>query len=232
MHKVKYSILIVLVGCLRAMGQGLEPIAPEPDARYLEDQFYVGLTYNFLMDLPAEVAQRNLSYGLHGGFIKDIPLNWGRTLGLGIGAGYGINSYYTNLMAVRNGPGYDYTLLDRDLRYKRNKIETHVLEVPLQLRWRNSSPEEYKFWRIYAGMRFDYVFAHRSKFVSSTEKVGFDNRDVREFQYGFALDFGYNTFNIHIYYALRPLFEDGTGTSTGEPINMRPLQIGLIFYIL
>ncbi|HLT51103.1 MAG TPA: porin family protein [Arenibacter sp.] len=212
---------------------GQEPnTGPLTDANYLEDQFYVGLTYNFLMDLPTDGAQRNLSYGLQGGFIKDIPLNLGRTFGLGIGVGYGVNSYYTNLRALDNGTELEYVLLDSDTRYKRNKIETHVLEMPLQFRWRNSTPEEYKFWRIYAGMKFGYVFANRSKYVSATEKFSFKNTDVREFQYGIALNVGYNTFNIHVYYALRSLFRDGTSLSSGEPINMRPLQVGLIFYIL
>src|SRR5690606_32479914 len=170
-----------------ALGHG--PIAVnEWDGRYLEDQFYVGFTYNFLMNLPDGVDQRNLSYGLQAGFVKDIPLNWERTLGLGVGVGYGINSYYTNLRAVENGAQLDYIILDSDTRYKRNKVETHVLEVPFQLRWRNSTPEEYKFWRIYAGMRFGYVFANQSKYVSSTERSSFRNGDVREFQYGVALD--------------------------------------------
>lgn len=229
---MKGSFLILLWAFgFSALGQ--EPIAgKEVDSRYLEDQFYVGLTYNFLMHLPDGVDQRNLSYGLQAGFIKDIPLNWERTLGLGVGVGYGINSYYTNLRAVKNGSQLDYFLLDSDTRYKRNKVETHVLEVPFQLRWRNSTPEEYKFWRIYAGMRFGYVFANQSKYVSSTERSSFRNGDVREFQYGVALDFGYNTFNIHVYYALRSLFEENTTLFSGETIQMQPLRIGLIFYIL
>src|SRR5690606_30009169 len=181
-------IILFLCACFGAIGQEPES-GSMADSKYLEDQFYVGLTYNFLMDLPPDVAQRNLSYGLQGGFIKDIPLNWGRTLGLGIGVGYGINSYYTNLRAVENNGQFDYVLLDSDTRYKRNKVETHVLEIPLQFRWRNSTAEEYKFWRIYAGMKLGYVFANRSKYVSNTEKVGFKNGDVREFQYGVALDF-------------------------------------------
>lgn len=224
-------ILLFLSAGFGAIGQ--EPMSGSTaDTKYLEDQFYIGLTYNFLMDLPTDVAQRNLSYGLQGGFIKDIPLNWGRNVGLGIGLGYGINSYYSNLRAIRNGGQLDYIVLDSDVRYKRNKVETHVLEVPLQFRWRNSTPEEYKFWRIYAGMKFGYIFANQSKFVSSTEKTSFKNSDIRDFQYGLSLNFGYNTFNIHVYYALSSLFKDGTSLSTGEPINMQPLQVGLIFYIL
>jgi hypothetical protein len=182
--------------------------------------------------MPTGVEQRNLSYGLQGGFIKDIPLNWDRTLGLGLGLGYGINSYYSNLRAFERASGVEYEILDGTGSYKRNKIETHVLEVPLQIRWRNSTPEEYKFWRVYAGMKFGYVIGSRSKFVSNTEKIVFNNPDISSFQYGLALNFGYNTFNIHAYYSLRSLFKDGVNLPSGAPLNLQPLQIGLIFYIL
>lgn len=202
------------------------------DRKYLEDQFYLGLTYNIALALPNDVSQRNLSYGLQGGFIKDIPLNWNRTFGLGIGLGYGINSFYTNLLASRRGEDIEYTVLDNDSDFKRNKVATHLLEMPIQFRWRNSTPEEYKFWRVYAGMKIGYVIDSRSKFVTSTEKTVFVNKDIREFQYGLTLNVGYNTFNFHIYYALSSLFKDGIMEQSGETINIKPLKVGLIFYIL
>ena len=117
----------------------------EVDRKYLEDQFYLGLTYNFATNLPAGISQRNLSYGLQAGFIKDIPLSYQRNMGIAIGLGYGINSYYTNLLASQQGSDVEYIVLDNDVDFKRNKIATHVLEVPFQFRWRNSTPEEYKF---------------------------------------------------------------------------------------
>lgn len=225
-------LLLCFLGCLGSRAQEVV-IRDEQDRKYLEDQFYLGVTYNFLMDLPEEAEQRNLSYGLQGGFIKDIPLNWDRTFGLGLGLGLAVNSYYSNVRAVEGPMGISYEFLDRSISYKRNKIETHVLEIPLQIRWRNSTAEEYKFWRVYAGMKFGYVFGSRSKFVGNTEKIGFYNPDIRNFQYGLAFNVGYNTFNIHAYYSLRSLFKDSASlTSDGVPLRFQPLQIGLIFYIL
>ena len=58
------------------------------DLNYLEDQFYVGLTYNVILNKPADVNQQNLSYGLQLGFIKDLPLNSSRTFAIGVGLGY------------------------------------------------------------------------------------------------------------------------------------------------
>jgi hypothetical protein len=229
--RCSYIFTLLLFSGAFATGQVLES-KKEVDRKYLEDQFYLGLTYNFATKLPADVSQRNLSYGLQAGFIKDIPLSYNRNMGIGIGLGYGINSYYTNLLATQQGSDVVYTVLDSDADFRRNKIATHVLEVPFQFRWRNSTPEEYKFWRIYTGVKFGYVFDGRSKFVSSTERVVFVNKDIRDFQYGLTLNVGYNTFNIHIYYALSSLFNDGVMGPSGGNIEIAPLKVGLIFYIL
>lgn len=199
------------------------------DSRYLEDQFYAGVTYNFILNRPTDASQRNFSYGLQAGFIKDIPVNIDRTVALGIGLGLGLNTYYSNIEASETTNGIEYTIRTTD--FKRSKLETHLVEVPFEIRFRNSTPDEYKFWRLYTGIKLGYVFNARSKFVESKSKRSFNNPDIEKFQYGITLNLGYNTFNIHVYYSLTNLFSDGA-TVNGENINIKPLQIGLIFYIL
>lgn len=204
------------------------------DSRYLEDQFYIGLTYNILLNQPENVNQRNLSYGLQGGFIKDIPINRRRTAAFGVGFGYGVYSYYTNLRAVETVNGFNYNVITEIDDLKRNKVETHMLELPLEMRWRNSTASEYKFWRIYAGVKLGYALGARSKYISdkmNNERDSFFNSDIRKFQYGLTFNFGYNTFNLHAYYALNGLFNDGV-VFDGTAISIKPLRIGLIFYIL
>ena len=202
-----------------------------PDKNYLEDQFYIGLSYNFLLNKPDGVSLRNLSYGLQGGFIKDIPISIQRDIAIGIGLGYGVNSYYTNLLVSEIEGGFQYEVIG-DINFKRNKIETHLIEMPIELRWRNSTATDYKFWRIYTGVKLGYIVGSRSKVVSDTQTNSFYNTDTRNFQYGLTLNFGYNTFNIHAYYALNDLFEDDVVTTTGESVGFSPLRIGIIFYIL
>lgn len=210
-----------------------DSIAANP--RYFEDQFYLGITYSFLLNKPAEVTQQNLSYGLQGGFIKDIPLNYDRTLGIGIGLGLGLNTYYTNIEALETAAGISYGLISSNRAYRRSKLETHSIEVPIEFRWRNSNPTEYKFWRIYTGLTFAYVYDMRSKFVpadgSGEVKNSFSNPDARTLQYGLTFNFGFNSFNAHIYYSLTDLLDD-TSLLDQERIRMRPLRVGLIFYIL
>jgi hypothetical protein len=199
---------------------------------YLEDQFYVGFTYNLLLNKPETVTQQNLSYGFQVGFIKDIPLNKERNFAVGIGLGYAVNSYYTNIQAVQTAEGISYSVFDEDFAYKRNKIETHLVEMPLEIRWRNSTAIEHRFWRIYTGFKLGYVVGSRSKLVTQNYKDSFYNRDTENFRYGLVLNVGYNTFNIHLYYSLNDFFEDNTTLDTGESLALTPMSIGIIFYIL
>lgn len=206
--------------------------SPAQQERYLEDQFYMGLSYNSLLERPGGVDQRSLSYGLQGGFIKDIPLNRKRTFAVGLGVGYGINSYYSNLVASSENGVIAYEVTTDIDGFRRSKIETHSLEFPIELRWRNSNPEDYKFWRVYPGIRLGYTFSSRSKLATDSGSDSFQNDDLRRFQYGAMINLGYNTFNLHVYYGLNSLFNDDVRTIEGDEIQVKPLRLGLIFYIL
>lgn len=223
------TLIPLLLGFLTVQSQTTEE--ETFDYKYLEDQFYIGLGFNFLLDRPTDVVQRSLSYNLQAGFVKDIPLNKARNFGLGIGLGYAINSYYSNIGARKVGDEIIYEILNSS-EFQRSKFGTHAIEMPFELRWRTSTPEEFRFWRIYTGFKLGYVFSGRSRLVTEDESVGFSNGDIQDLQYGLILNFGFNTWNIHAYYGLNPLLEDGTMLDNGDSIDMRVLRIGVIFYIL
>lgn len=226
-HFVLWLLIYIPLSLYSQTGQDTTTV----NSRYFEDQFYAGITYNFILKLPSETNQRNFSYGLQAGFIKDIPFNSDRTIGIGLGLGLGLYTYYTNIQALENGSDISYQLVGDIDGFKRSKLETHLLEVPFEFRWRNSDPETYNFWRIYAGVKFGYAFNARSKYVLDTAKESFRNTDIRSFQYGLTFNFGYHNFNMHAYYSLTSLFNDGI-TLDGNDIEISPLRFGLIFYIL
>ncbi|MRI02535.1 outer membrane beta-barrel protein [Kriegella sp. EG-1] len=228
---MRIALLLVLVLVFNEGNAQLEQDSLPVDTHYLEDQFYMGVTYNFLLDKPTDVSQRNLSYGFQAGLIKDMPLNEKRTVAIGVGLGYGVYSYYTNLQAIESNGSIAYSIPDDVSDLKRNKIETHMIEMPLEVRWRSSTATSYKFYRIYAGAKLGYVFGSRSKAVFDDYKDSFTNNDVNNFQYGLTFNFGYNTFNLQIYYGLNGIFGD-VQTDLGEDIDFKPLRVGFIFYIL
>lgn len=227
----RYLLLLVFLVSTSGFSQEQMVDSTTADTKYLEDQFYIGLGYNVLLEKPTDVVQRNLSYGLQLGIIKDIPFNSRRNFGVGLGLGYAINSYYSNIVASETGGSITYEIMDQ-ADFNRSKLETHAIELPFEIRWRTSTAEEYKFWRIYAGAKLGYVFSGRSRVVMEDGTVAFVNNDIEKWQYGLMVNFGYNTWNIHAYYALNPLLKEGTQLTNGDTIDMRVLRIGVIFYIL
>ncbi len=206
------------------------------DTLYKEDQFYIGVTYNLLGKKPQGVSQKGFSTGVHLGFIKDIPLNKNRNFGLGIGLGGSINSFNQNLLIVKNdGNTYNYSILDNNsVSYTSNRFYMNLLEMPFEFRWRTSNATEYKFWRIYSGVKFGYLLSNVASFQAE-----FNDNDIRitqvkdfnNFQYGISFSAGYNTWNFYFYYGLTPIFKKQANIE-GEIIEANAIKIGLQFYIL
>lgn len=204
------------------------------DTKYREDQFYFSLTYNLLGNVPKDLKQSGFSSGIHFGVIRDMPINKRRNRALGIGLGLSANSYNQNvLISEDSDTNFNYHIIDEsEISIKRNKFTTYTLEVPLQFRWRTSTAKDYKFWRIYTGLKLGYVFYNSSKFRGSIEEVKLSNiDDINALQYGLTLSAGYSTWNFHVYYGLNTVFKD-TAKLDGNSIDMNSIKIGLMFYLL
>ncbi|MFT5846861.1 MAG: hypothetical protein ACJARX_000652 [Psychroserpens sp.] len=203
------------------------------DNDYREDQFYVSVTYNLLGNKPDNVSQNGFSSGFHFGFIRDMPLNKKRNVGLGIGIGLSSNSYNQTLLISEMDIGYDYSVIE-DVAFSKNKFTTYLVEFPIELRWRTSTAKEFDFWRIYSGIKLGYVFYNTSKFRGSPNDVSLSNiSDLNRFQYGLSLSAGYSNVNFYLYYALNTIFDSNVQVSgSGEQVDMNTIKIGLIFYIL
>lgn len=204
------------------------------DSLYKEDQFYIGTTYNVLSNIPDNLAQNSFSLGFHLGFIKDMPINKRRNKSIGIGLGYSTNSYIQNMLIQQDNSGnFSYNIIDTEtVSFTKNKFSEHVLELPIEYRWRTSTKKSYKFWRIYTGVKLGYVLANRSKFKGSLGELKYNNiEDFNTFQYGFTLSVGYNTWNVFVYYGLNPIFSD-TAQLNGENLDINAIKVGLMFYVL
>lgn len=225
------TFLLCLLLCLPTIAQETDFV--EIDELYREDQFYAGITYNLLAKRPDSISQNGFSSGVHIGFIRDIPLNKRRNIALGIGLGYSGNSFNQNLKIGKDElKNVSYEVLSSDANYTKNKFALHMLELPLEFRWRSSSVSNYKFWRIYAGFKLGYLITHTTKFQGSPSNQRYSNIDhFNNLQYGLTASLGYNTWNVHLYYGLNPIFTE-EALLNGDLIEMRAIKIGLIFYLL
>lgn len=229
-----FILLILYVIPFLGKSQNVLSDSTSVDSLYREDQFYFSLTYNILTNKPENLSQSGFSSGLHLGFIRDFPINQKRTFAIGVGLGYAVSTFNHNMLISKVGGGNtEFSILDQsDVNYSKNKFSTHTLEFPIELRWRNSSPTNYNFWRIYTGFKMGYVFAHGTKFKGDIGSLKYqDIKEFNQFQYGLTLSFGYNTWNAHFYYALNPIF-DNSAKLDGNTIDVSVAKVGLIFYIL
>jgi hypothetical protein len=201
------------------------------DSLYREDQFYFGITYNILRDKPSGLSQSKFSSGLSAGFLRDMPINKKRTVAIASGVGFTYNNFNQNLAITSFGENQVYTYIDSETAYDKNKFSLLSIDVPLEFRWRTSTYESHKFWRIYGGFKLSYLLYDRSIFNGSEGKVVvIGNKDFNKMQYGTYISAGYNTINLYAYYGLNSLFK--SAEVNGEPVNMKALNIGIIFYIL
>ncbi|MDO4229807.1 MAG: outer membrane beta-barrel protein [Capnocytophaga sp.] len=201
---------------------------------YLEDQFYVGLTYDYLISKASRVVQHNLSRGIHVGFLRDMPMNDRRNKGIAIGLGYSYDLIYSNITAFSNNNVVEYNIATSlsDLNISKNYFQTHTLELPLEFRWRTSTTESHKFWRIYLGVKLGYVFGARNLFKRNEITAFFTNSDLKnQWHFKVFTAFGYNTLNFFVQYNLTPILKNAQ-TEDQTSLKSSLLQMGLMFYIL
>lgn len=222
------SLLLFFV-CVDLYSQAI-PDFEAIDSLYREDQFYFGTTYNIFSKKPPGVSQNSFSIGLSTGFLRDFPLNKKRTFAIAPGLGFSYNNYKQNLVISEVDGTKNYSLVAPETLLDKNKLGLFSVDVPIEVRWRTSTFESHKFWRIYTGFKTSYVFLSRSKYIADNGNYTVvNNSDINKLQYGVYVAAGYNTWNLYTYYGLNSLFSKDLLSPGG---NFKTLNIGLMFYIL
>ena len=195
---------------------------------YREDQFFFGSSY-FIQTQPIdEFKQNGFSGNFQFGFIRDFPLNDSSTKAIGIGFGYERNFFTSNIQPVESDSNIDYRIVVSRFLESKNKISFSSLVIPLEYRWRTSSADQYKFWRIYSGFKLKKNFP-----IYSNPSYGSEItiEDVEDWTTSIYINAGYNTWNISLEYDLNPLLKNKK-TTNGENLNISFFRLGLVFYLL
>ena len=195
---------------------------------YREDQFFFGSSY-FIQTQPIdEFKQNGFSGNFQFGFIRDFPLNDSSTKAIGVGFGYERNFFTSNIQPVESDSNIDYRIVVSRFLESKNKISFSSLVIPLEYRWRTSSVDQYKFWRIYSGFKLKKNFPLYSN-PSYGSEITID--DVEDWTTSIYINAGYNTWNISLEYDLNPLLKNKK-TTNGENLNISFFRLGLVFYLL
>lgn len=196
---------------------------------YLEDQLYITAYKINLINTPVDYESKGFSNGISFGFIKDIPLNEKKNLGVGLGIGLAVNSFKNNIKLIENNGVVEVFILKDD--FITNKITTQAIEFPIELRWRTSTLEKFKFWRIYSGAKIAYLYQIKYVYADSSLNYILNKpENLNKLQYGFNINAGYGSFNFYFYYGLKPLYK--SITINQDKIDIKEIKFGLIIYIL
>jgi len=199
--------------------QEIKPI--EIDSLYREDQFYASLSYNLIQNRPDGFKQFSFSPGITFGILRDIPISKNRHWAIAPGIGYSYNNI-KQFIDSEEIVGATENITSENIR---TIITTHSVDFPIEIRWRNSTPNSHSFWRIYTGLKTSYVFNSKLKLESTTESSKESISDeINRWQYGAYISVGFNTWNPYVYYGLNPIFKEGS--------KMSNFNVGFIFYIL
>jgi hypothetical protein len=228
-----YLLIITFFTTLCTLAQEKEIDFDTVDSLYREDQFYLNITYNALQKRPDGITQNKLSPGIGLGFLRDMPINKKRTVAIAAGLGYSLMIYNQNLGIRDAGGGLNsYQVFDSDIPFSKNKLSFHYIDLPIEFRWRDSTPESHIFWRVYTGVKLSYLLYDQYK---SNASIGdfkqSNNKDFNQFHYGIYISAGWNTWNFYAYYGLNPLLKSSAKID-GQSIDMNTTNFGLMFYIL
>ena len=195
---------------------------------YREDQFYIGSSYFIQTEPIKSFKQNGFSGNFQFGFIRDFPLNNNSTKAIGIGLGFERNFFTSNIQPIETNDNIDYRIVISRFLESKNKISFSSFVLPIEYRWRSSSIDQYKFWRIYSGLKIKKNFPLYSN-PSYGSEITID--EIEDWTTSIYLNTGYNTWNISLEYDLKPILKNKK-TSNGENLNISFFRLGLIFYIL
>ena len=232
---MKYFFLLLTICSISSLIAQEEAIDAEViDSLYREDQVYIGVSFNLLGNKSSGVSQSGFSGSLQGGFIRDMPINKSRTKAIGIGIGLAADTFNHNLFIGEeiDGETTIFEVIPSNLNEDSNRFTYYSLEVPIEYRWRMSSPTRYSFWRIHGGVRLGYIYSFKSTFEQTDNVVvQTDVPELNRLQYGLTLSFGYGAFNFQGYYGLNTLFNEEAIIGR-ESVNLQVIRLGLQFYFL
>lgn len=223
-------LLSFLSGYSQEQPFSIDTLHVKIDSLYREDQFYAGLNYNLILKKPSGVSQEKISFGFSAGFLRDMPVNKKRTFAIATGLGFSFNNYLQNMSITGSSHNPIYEVVETN--YDKNRFEQFRVDVPIEFRWRDSTPQEFQFFRIYGGFKVSYLLYDKSVYDNNIDKIVIkNNKDFEDFVYGVYLSMGYSAFNLQVYYNITPYFKSSAQIDS-VPVTMNTLSLGLVFYIL
>lgn len=193
----------------------------------------------FEMNINQMIRDKSTGFdldGFSGGFatyfmydvvIKESPIS--------IAPGFGVASdnYRINSQIVFTDTTTNFVPWADSLSVKKSKMGLTYIDIPLEIRFRSKPNNNNWQWKLSAGFKFGFLVGSKWKYKGEEYRgirndtegtIKFKERGIpnlERFRYGVTARGGFGPFNLHFYYALSELFQDG------KSVEMQPITFGL-----
>ena len=196
------------------------------------DRLVLELNWNGWMDSPDSIDVQWYSRGINMYFMYD--LKFGKSpISIAPGLGFGVDNIYHTGQFLYNDSITMFLPINDSVEYKKNKLTTTYVDIPLELRYRSKPDGRNYSIKAGVGIKAGLLLGSHTKYVGEGRSFGAFQEEVKvkehnvpelsKFRYGLTARIGYGPFNLQAFYGLSGLFNEGLGPA------MKPISIGLSF---
>jgi hypothetical protein len=202
--------------------------------RKANDHFMIQLGSTKWTGQPDTIKTKNLGRALNVYFMLDFPFKTNPKLSVGLGAGVGSDGVFFERRRLElNGSGsvLKFTNLDSSSHFKKYKLSTAYLEVPVELRFVKNPLNSDKSFKFAIGAKVGTIIDAHTRGKTLQDKNGntvnnyVEKVKQRRFFNSTRLmatgRIGWGNFSVFGQYNITPLLKDGAGP------QIRPFSVGI-----
>jgi outer membrane protein with beta-barrel domain len=225
--RIIFSIIIILFCQATRMAGQTSPSAEDKGPKKIaspKDHIVLDLSYDSYAKLPKDIDLTIRSLGVNVFLMWDYPIGRG-PFSIAAGAGISTHAVHSNGKILYSLDGKYTSIVPLTTEYKTNKLTCHYAEIPVELRIRTRTINQFK---LTIGGKIGYAFNVHTKFEDDDGKIKvYKIKNIEPLRYGLTFRIGYNKWNLQGFYGLSELFMKGRGEPGMAPYSF---GVGMLLY--
>ncbi|MBO9199522.1 MULTISPECIES: outer membrane beta-barrel protein [Niastella] len=204
------------------------------------DHFMIQLGYNGWASKPDTINTKGIPRSFNMYFMFDFPFKTSPRFSVGVGAGIGTDNFYLDKMTVDIAGRSSNTLAFKSVDsgyFKKYKIATTYLELPVELRFAADPDNTNKSWKVAIGGKVGTMLSAMTKGKNLQSKSGTVNsytEKIKSKRYFNSTRLAVTgrvskgVFGVFGSYQINQFIKDGAAGAGSPLVDIRPFTIGLV----